>query len=125
MIATNVLHRARAAAASRPCQRGDVRRRIVCTGDWNHVSHHRRRSNIARRIMRICCDATASAAPLQVPATAAIAVVAASFPNFRVSGIRLRDSLWIREVPKIETFFSFQDSEITEHRLQRTVMIQF
>ena len=89
MIATNVLHRARAAAASRACQRGDVRRRIVCTGDWNHVSHHRRRSTIARRIVRICCDATASAAPLQVPATAAIAVVAASFPNFRVSGIRL------------------------------------
>jgi len=86
MIATNVLHRARAAAASRACQRGDVRRRNVCTGDWNHVSHHRRRSTIARRI---CCDATASAAPLQVPATAAIAVVAASFPNFRVSGVRL------------------------------------
>ena len=89
MIATNVLHRARAAAASRACQRGDVRRRNVCTGDWNHVSHHRRRSTIARRIVRICCDATASAAPLQVPATAAIAVVAASFPNFRVSGVRL------------------------------------
>ena len=68
------------------------------------VSHHRRRSTIARRIVRICCDATASAAPLQVPLTAAIAVVAANFPNFRVSGIRLSRSLWIREVPKIETF---------------------
>ena len=61
MIATDVLHCARAAAASTACQLSAVRQRIVCTGDWNHVSHHCRRSNIARRVVCICCDATASA----------------------------------------------------------------